>query len=94
MSVPPFAWQLIEPGETVRKGGKLFDRFKHYYTSISCWAGASRWLERQIHRPTVPASPSRLPPAPPAAHPPKFLTSFSPRLDAAGRYMSRACASR
>ena len=94
MLAPPIERQLLEPSVTLRKGSKLFDRFKHYYTSISCWAGASRWLERQIQRPTVPASPLRLPPARPAAHPPKFLTSFCPRLDAAGRIMSRACASR
>lgn len=30
------------PGR-VQLRAKLFDRLKHYYTSIACWAGASRW---------------------------------------------------
>jgi hypothetical protein len=92
MLVPAFELQVLERSVAMRRGGKLFDRFKHYYTSISCWAGASRWMERHIQRPTLPAS--RLPPAPPAAIPPKFPTRFSLRLDAAGRTMSPAGTSR
>jgi hypothetical protein len=58
-----------------RQRVKLFDRLKHYYTSIGCWTGGSGNAVALRHRFATPASldslPSRPPPVPilPAALP-------------------------
>jgi hypothetical protein len=65
--------KLIVPADTVGPSDKLrviklFDRFKHYYTSISCWAGGAR-TPLLLHPAPTLAFALRPPPASSAAPP-------------------------
>ena len=60
---------------------KLFDRFKHFYTSVSCWADASIRPRLQCRLDTPP--PLRPPRCSPAAPPPNLNNTSHPCLNGA-----------